>query len=396
MLQRRVLGRVPAIDALRGWTILNMVFFNDLESVYGIPAWLHHAPEGSNRLHYMDAGVPGFLFCAGLAIPVALAARRARGESARETWEHILRRSIALIMMGVWMVYGSSEFHPHAIGMSQPAWCLWMYLGFLLLWFDLPPLRYRGVPGRALLRVAGAAILAWLFVIYHSGMKSETWLPAWWGILGTIGWTYLISSALYLRFDRFIGRIFAASILGLPLLYALVRVHRLHGPDVNIDFFLDTVMVLTGVFIAHRLFLNPPPGESPRRKLALLAAGVVVFFVLGRLYEPIAGISKESDTPAFIMYSLGVAIFFFAIFVLICDVLRGERFTRVLLPAAHLPLTMYLLVEAHYEALDLGGINFHYEMFPSGAAGMMRSAVLTGIAASVIWAIYRRNPRWGI
>ncbi len=65
------MGRVDSIDALRGLTILTMVFVNDVGSA--APAWAHHIqPPDADGMTVADMVFPGFLFIVGMSIPLSL------------------------------------------------------------------------------------------------------------------------------------------------------------------------------------------------------------------------------------------------------------------------------------------------------------------------------------
>ena len=62
--------RVASVDALRGLTILLMVFVNDLGRA--APAWMHHIrPSNADGMTLADIVFPWFLFIVGVSIPLA-------------------------------------------------------------------------------------------------------------------------------------------------------------------------------------------------------------------------------------------------------------------------------------------------------------------------------------
>src|SRR5579885_2576564 len=72
-------GRIASVDALRGLTILLMVFVNDLGR--GAPSWMHHIqPPNADGMTLADVVFPTFLFIVGVSIPLALERARAAGE----------------------------------------------------------------------------------------------------------------------------------------------------------------------------------------------------------------------------------------------------------------------------------------------------------------------------
>src|ERR1700730_8804522 len=92
--------RVASVDALRGLTILLMVFVNDLGP--GAPAWMHHIqPSNADGMTLADIVFPVFLFLVGVSIPLAFERARAIGKSKGAQLGHILIRTASLLFMGL-------------------------------------------------------------------------------------------------------------------------------------------------------------------------------------------------------------------------------------------------------------------------------------------------------
>src|SRR6516162_6940732 len=73
-------GRIASVDALRGLTILLMVFVNDLGR--GAPSWMHHIqPPNADGMTLADIVFPWFLFIVGISIPLAFERAEAGGKS---------------------------------------------------------------------------------------------------------------------------------------------------------------------------------------------------------------------------------------------------------------------------------------------------------------------------
>ena len=67
-------GRVASVDALRGLTILLMIFVNDLGP--HAPSWMHHIqPPNADGMTLADVVFPAFLFIVGISIPLAIERR---------------------------------------------------------------------------------------------------------------------------------------------------------------------------------------------------------------------------------------------------------------------------------------------------------------------------------
>ncbi|HEY5481630.1 MAG TPA: DUF5009 domain-containing protein, partial [Verrucomicrobiae bacterium] len=117
------LARLTSLDAFRGLVILTMTFVNYLAGVKAIPAWAKHLPPDQDGYTFVDVVFPGFLFIVGVAIPLALHQRMARGESLFSLLQRVLARSASLLFVGVIMV-NSSYYSAQATGMSGSLWFL--------------------------------------------------------------------------------------------------------------------------------------------------------------------------------------------------------------------------------------------------------------------------------
>lgn len=197
MTNLQVSQRNHTIDVFRALTMLCMIFVNDLGSLTGVPHWLTHAGAGEDFLGFSDIVFPAFLFVMGMSIPLSIHKRLDKGDSIISIIGHILLRSVALIIMGLFSVNISDGGVSAELIFTKQQYVLLMILGFFLLWNNYP----KGEGGKKwlflLLRVVGFLLLAYLAFIYRS--KTGEWMQIrWWGILGLIGWAYVITSLIYL------------------------------------------------------------------------------------------------------------------------------------------------------------------------------------------------------
>jgi predicted acyltransferase len=185
-------GRNGAIDMLRGLTMFLMVTVNEFWRVTGVPHFLEHFDTMEDGMGLSDIVYPLFLFAMGLSIPYAIDRRYARGCSPESTLGHILSRTFALLVMGVFILNTERDFTT-ILGIGEGVYLLLMLAGFFLVWNSYPkdwrPARW--------LRPLGAVILLFLAVIYRSS-KGGYMQAHWWGILGQIGWAYLFTATAYL------------------------------------------------------------------------------------------------------------------------------------------------------------------------------------------------------
>src|SRR5688572_7587280 len=124
---------IASIDILRALTMILMIFVNDLWSLKDIPAWLGHVDSGVDGIGLADVVFPAFLFIVGLSLPYAVNNRRKKGDSDAQLIGHVLMRTIALLVMGVFLVNGES-INAAATGMPRPLWNAICCTCFILFW----------------------------------------------------------------------------------------------------------------------------------------------------------------------------------------------------------------------------------------------------------------------
>ena len=161
--------RNVSIDMLRGLTMLLMVFVNDLWSVGGVPHSLEHFERLEDGMGLADIVFPMFLFAMGMSVPYAVERRFSKGFSGESTLGHILSRTFALLIMGVFTVNTEGDFGS-VLGYSVGFYRVLMVAAFILIWNHYP-----------------------------AGFKAKKWLQALGTcILGLIGWTYCFVAVTYL------------------------------------------------------------------------------------------------------------------------------------------------------------------------------------------------------
>src|SRR5688572_19416295 len=125
--------RIDSIDIVRALTMVLMIFVNDLWSLKDIPEWLEHVEQGVDGIGLADVVFPAFLFIVGLSLPYAINNRRKKGDTDWQLTKHVLVRTIALLVMGVFLVNGET-INGEASGMPRPLWNVLCCTSFILIW----------------------------------------------------------------------------------------------------------------------------------------------------------------------------------------------------------------------------------------------------------------------
>lgn len=391
--------RLVSLDIFRGLTILTMIFVNEVAGIRGIPSWMKHAPVESDAMTFVDVVFPAFLFIVGMSIPLAFERRAARGEPLTRILGHVLARTIGLLVIGIYMV-NIPRYRADIVGISKHAWVLLMFLGVILAWNAYPrtagPVRwlFRG------LRLAGIALLVVLAVVYRGGNGEQvTWMrTSWWGILGLIGWAYLIASASYLAFR---GQ--AAVQVGMVALLTAVFIGDKSGALGFLGILHQYVNVgghwgghgsitVAGVVLGMMLLPASPVrlGNGRIRWSLVLGIGLLAG---GFLLRPLYGISKQEATPAWCLYCAAICCFTFAFLYWLVDVKAIRRWSFFLRPAGADPLLAYILPSIVHAGLGVLGVQYLNTHFNNGLQGIIRSVVFALAIVAITDVLYRLRIR---
>jgi predicted acyltransferase len=342
--------RLQSLDVLRGLDVLLMLFVNEMAGVRATPAWLRHVPSGVDGMTITDVVFPAFLFIAGMAIPLALGRRVARGESRMAIWRHVAVRTAALLIMGVFMVNAEEGSAP---GFPIHVWNLVASLGLLMVW-HVPTRSPRTSVERAV-TVAGLLLLAGAALTYRSATVGGIvqMRPHWWGILGLIGWAYFVGASLYLLLGDTVVRLVAASV-GLYALFFLDQFGmapwlNAFGGIVDVGSVIGSLgaLLTSGAALTVHVCSREASGRSRHVRSAvlfsagLLAAGFGVHAFNG--YGPAFFFNKPMATPAWCLVSAGLTAGAWAAAYYLVDVRRSTRWPRVVSIAGENPLLVYLM-----------------------------------------------------
>ena len=344
--------RLESIDIMRGLTLLLMLFVNDLNMKVA-PAWLGHMKADFDGMGLADWVFPGFLFIVGMAIPFAISGRINKGDSISKIILHILIRTISLLLIGVLML-NTGRVNPETTGMHKDLWALLMYISVFLVWNDYPG--GRGKILFALLRAAGVATLVFLVIIFKSGPSDNPgWMiTGWWGILGLIGWGYLVASLIYVATRDSISGVTIAVIFFLTV--NILDASKVTG-------FLDPVRPLLGIIIQGNVplivltgmlagvLIRKMQNTGHVRILMILVTLGFLSLAIGFILRNWFIISKIMATPSWGMICSGISFLVFTLIYWLADVKGWRRWAGFVRPAGKYSLTTYLAPDMLYHAI---------------------------------------------
>lgn len=371
--------RILTIDIMRGVTLFLMLFVNDLY-MKNVPWWLGHTDAEFDGMGLADWVFPGFLFMVGMAVPFAIQSRLKKGNSTNQVVQHILVRTVSLLIIGVLMM-NTSRLNPELTGISQNLWALLMYVSVFLVW-NL----YKNVSGKVvfILKGLGIAGLIVLVILFRSGTpENPGWLTTgWWGILGLIGWGYLVTALVYLvsKENLLKTALFWLLFLALNILsqLGLLSFFDFIRPVFGVIISGNTpLLVISGLFFS--LVLRKTGFQSPRIFLATGTVLGILVLATGFFLRNWFIISKIKATPSWGLICTGISILLFVLLFVVIDVWKISNWGKVFKPAGQNSLTTYLAPDLIYYTVWMTGFPlFFYKHFESS---------LLVVAGSVIWAL---------
>ncbi|WP_353484856.1 DUF5009 domain-containing protein [Haliscomenobacter sp.] len=362
--------RLHSIDILRALTMLLMIFVNDLWSLSHVPRWLLHTAAEVDGMGLSDAVFPAFLFIVGLSIPHAVKARLEKGASKVSVMLHILSRTFALLVMGLFMV-NLENIDAAQLLIRKEYWQILMALAFMLIWNNYRNPMVFGVVPTILVKILGWIILAFLASIYQSA--SGNWMMIhWWGILGLIGWAYLLVALLYLWIGDKVWWL-AVACIGLLLLNVNEFV-RLLGVDLQLVVSASThASVMLGV-LTTVMYTQLAAKAQLKWLIPSLLGVALILIVFGFATRPEWGISKIRATPSWTSICAGISILAFVLLHFIADVKGRTSWAAFIAPAGSSTLTCYLMPYFAYAFVELLGWSLP-AVLTDGAIGLLKSTL---------------------
>jgi predicted acyltransferase len=317
----------------------------------------------------------------GMAIPYSLGNRIAKGEDTYSLVRHIVIRSVSLLIIGVLSI-NSGRVNAEFTGMSENLWSILMLIGVFLIWNKYPEndKNFFTIAG---LKLTGVALLVFLVFKFRSGqaVNNGSLITSWWGILGLIGWGYLVAALIYLAIrDNILNTTVALlffltlNILSkLDLLDALNPAKPILGVIIegNVPF-----IVISGLLTS--LVLKKLSADYRKTILTVATLGcfcIITGFVLRNWFI----ISKIKATPSWGFICIGISMILFSLLYWIIDVKKLTRWTFFLKPAGENSLTTYLAPDILYYLIFSTSVPILYYK--------QSDIPMVVIAGSIVWAL---------
>ncbi len=371
-------SRVVTIDIVRALTMVLMIFVNDLGTLKDIPLWLEHVKSGVDGIGLADVVFPAFLFIVGLSLPFAVEGRRKKGDTELQLVGHVIVRTIALLVMGVFLVNGET-INETATGLRGYQYYSLCCLSFILIWNTYPKKANRYVVLAT--KAVGIITLIVLAFIYRGGGSDQIqrFAPQWWGILGLIGWSYLVGGLVTIFSKNNFWVVLGAWIFFcvLSMVYKAGYIPR----DSFVSFIPNAILggTLTGLVLGGALTsivftYFRKRNENLKMTLVFLASGALLV-VLSMITRPYWKLAKLGATPAWLFLCSAFTLLTFVAIYWIADVKRKSNWFNFIRPAGTDTLLCYLIPYFVYAIFS--ATHFHWpEVIITGGIGLLKSFLL--------------------
>jgi len=388
----KFLSRIHSIDAFRAVTMFLMIFVNDIEEMPNTPAWLHHAGEKADALGLADTIFPAFLFIVGLSIPFAFQNRLNRGVDHQIPWR-IITRSLSLVFIGFF--HANMETYNEALAaLPKTVWESVLTIGFFLVFLDYN--KETSKMRRWVLQGLGIILIMTMSLLYKSTDPGQSWLHlTWWGILGLIGWAYLVCALIYYYSGGYLWVQAAAWLFfmffnidynygWLNFLAPIQKYVWLSGDGAMQAF------TMAGVFVSV-LYMR----LTAARDVKLLWIGMILMSLilcnLGFIVRYLGGgISKAHDSPSWVLICTAISLLVYALFIYLVDFKHKYNWFAIVKPAGTSTFTCYLVPFIFYPAYQMSNIGYP-DFLSQGTGGLIKGMVFALVMVWITGLLQRVN-----
>ena len=249
--------------------------------------------------------------------------------------------------------------HHESIIIGKYFWCILMALSTVLIWTNW---KRSPVPKKwhIYLQLIGVLILVFLAIVYKGGATGESWMRVqWWGILGLIGWAYLVNALIFL-FTK--GNLYIMVIAWIFFNALCVLNHT--EMSLNIDGFFGhfstiyngTIPAFTAAGIVAILIFRKLSEINVKWGYVVLMILGVTNIAYGLATRPYWGISKLQSTPSWLAICSGIGFLMFIALYYIADVKKQVNWAKIIAPAGTATLTCYMIPYFVYPIRHVTGI----------------------------------------
>ena len=381
--------RIESIDILRASTMVLMIFVNDLGSLKNIPDWLEHVKPGVDGMGLADTVFPAFLFIVGISLPYAIDNRRFKGDTQVQLIRHVIYRTVALLVMGVFLVNGET-ISKAACGLDYTTWSALSCLAFILIWniYSKSTSKNRVLFFKSS-GILMLLVLAFIYRGYEDG-KVMRFGPQWWGILGLIGWSYLVTGIItVLAKNRFL--VIAGSWAFFVLISILYALHLI-GHDSFTHLIPEPILggtlvalSLGGVMLAI-CFKHYTVLKQNSRMILLFSVNTIFLLLLGWFSHKYFIIAKLGATPPWLFICSALTLIAFLVIHWAADIRGKAGWFRFIKPAGTDTLLCYLI--PYFLIFLMHTTHFKFpEPILVGTIGLVKSLCFALLCVGITYAL---------
>lgn len=375
--------RLTSLDAYRGFIMLILVseaFWLGETARHLVGArigsfvdyQLSHAPW--TGCTFWDLIQPSFMFMVGVAMPYSYANRRARGDSRTKTLAHVIKRSLVLIFLGIFL---------RSIGRSQTYYTFEDVLTQIGLGYGFVYL----ILGKSF-RVQTIGLIGVLFGYWLAFALYPAPSPGFdYGAVGA-GEGYQPFTGFFAHWNKNTNLAHAFDVWFLNLFPRESPFLYNGGGYQTLSFIPSMGTMIMGV-LAGELVKRPGPYREKFKKLAL--SGIACIAIGYLLHLTVCPSVKRIWTPSWTVFSGGWALLMLACFFWVCDLQGYKRWTLPLLVFGMNSIFMYCTGPLRrFLGVNLE-THFGQETFSGPMGRTYESLIVTSILGLIGYWMYRRK-----
>ena len=359
--------RLRSLDALRGfdmfWIAVGGGVFVALANLTGWPVlvwWKEQLTHVAwHGFHFEDMIFPLFLFIAGISFPFSVAKRYQGAERRGALYRHLVTRGLVLVLLGIVagngvrfnfgeLRYGSVLGH---IGLA------WMFAGVIFV--------------NCRVRVC----LVWLVAIL-----AGYWLLLRFTHAPDLGSTdpFSMEGSLVGYVDRLLlpGRLYK----------------KIHDPEGILSTVPAVATALLGMLTGHFVRTRQRADAKPADTVLWMVAAGAGLILAGLAWNLVFPINKNLWTSSFVCFVGGLSVLLFALFYLVIDIWKVEKWSRFFVVIGMNSITIYLAPKV----IDfnkpvqflLGGA---IELLPKAWTALATSVAYVGVVWLFLYVLYRKK-----
>lgn len=225
----------------------------------------------------------------------------------------------------------------------------------------------------------GVIVLLYLAFIFCDA-EGGIFKPRWWGILGLIGWAYLITALSYFTFRS--NLLIQSIVLILLMLLCFSGKEALLGPLRNV--FGNGILAafsMSGMLIT--LLIKKLSLKITLHKICLLLVVIgILSLTFGVVVHPYWIISKPLATPTWFFFCTGIALLFYVLIYWLADIKEKSSWFKIIRPAGTATLTCYLIPYLLYGLSQLTDFSLP-EAIVKYPVGLIKSVLFAFLAIAI-------------